>query len=154
MKILFFVFIIVSMIELYLLISIGGAIGAGWTVILVIATAVLGAALVRAQGMSTYARVQQQVRAGQPPAQEMIEGAFLLFAGALLFAPGFFTDAVGFACLTPPIRRYVIARFFARLKPSVPLNQGTPNQGVNDGQTTDQKPKTIDVIEGEYRKID
>ena len=93
---LFLVFLAVPLAELYLLIQIGGVIGAGWTVVLVVGTALLGAFLVRAQGVSTIRRVQQNIERGQLPAMELLEGLALLVAGALLLTPGFFTDAVGF----------------------------------------------------------
>jgi UPF0716 protein FxsA len=106
--VLFLVFLAVPLAEIYLLIQIGGVIGAGWTITLVVGTALLGAFLVRAQGVSTIRRVQQNMERGQLPAMELLEGLALLVAGALLLTPGFFTDAVGFLLLTPPVRRAVI----------------------------------------------
>jgi UPF0716 protein FxsA len=110
MKFLFLVFLIVPIIEIYFLITVGSAIGAGLTIALIIFTALLGAFLVRAQGFSTFVRVQQQLGKGELPAIEILEGLFLLVAGALLLTPGFLTDAVGFAFLTPPLRRWIIKR--------------------------------------------
>ncbi|MEA3291895.1 MAG: FxsA family protein [Pseudomonadota bacterium] len=114
MKILFLVFLFVPLVEIYFLIQIGSVIGAGWTMFAVVITALLGAALVRAQGFSTLARVQKQLAQGNMPAIEVLEGVFLLVAGALLLTPGFFTDAIGFAFLTPPVRRWLIRYFLQR----------------------------------------
>lgn len=107
------IFFLVPLIEIYLLIQVGGIIGAGWTIFAVVFTAVLGAALVRRQGFTTLGRIRTQMDAGELPALELLEGLCLLVAGALLLTPGFFTDAVGFALLTPPLRRWAVARILA-----------------------------------------
>ncbi len=141
LQLLFSIFIIVPMVEIYFLIKVGSMFGASWTILLVVLTAVIGAALVKAQGFSTFARVQQQIRAGQVPAMEMTEGLFLLVAGALLLTPGFFTDAIGFACLTPPLRRGVIRYAMKRS-----LMRSADN-------TSAQSNHTEGSIEGEYRQV-
>ena len=110
----FLLFLLAPLAEVYLLIEIGGQIGALQTIALVVLTAVLGAMLVRAQGFSTYLRVQRQLARGESPAQMMLEGLALFVAGALLLTPGFLTDALGFALLTPPLRRRIIAEVLAR----------------------------------------
>jgi len=101
-------FFIVPIIEIYLLIQVGGLIGAIPTVFLVVFTAVLGALLLRQQGFATLKRVQESLGRGELPALELLEGAVLLFGGALLLTPGFFTDALGFVCLLPPLRQGLI----------------------------------------------
>ena len=83
-------------------------IGAMPTVLLVIVTAVVGAWLVRLQGFSTLQRVRRTLDSGGLPALELLEGVILLFAGALLLTPGFFTDIVGFLCLVPELRRQFV----------------------------------------------
>ena len=95
----FALFLIVPIIEIYLLIQVGGLIGALPTVFLIVLTAVIGGWLLRSQGMATLGRVQQTM---------LLEGAMLLIGGALLLTPGFFTDAIGFVCLIPLLRRNVI----------------------------------------------
>lgn len=106
-KLLFLLFLIVPVVEIYLLIEVGSRIGAASTVLLIILTAMLGAFLLRIQGITTLARVQQSLDQGELPATELIGGLMLLLAGALLLTPGFFTDAVGFICLIPDIRNRV-----------------------------------------------
>ena len=108
---LFLLFIAVPLVEIYLLLEIGGVIGAVPTIGLVVLTAVAGAGLVRAQGFSTILQVRRSMEAGEIPAVAIIEGIFLLVAGALLLTPGFLTDAIGFGCLIPPLRRALIVRF-------------------------------------------
>ncbi len=107
-RILLALFFLIPLIEIYLLIKIGGWFGALPTVFLVVFTAVLGAFLLKQQGLATLERVRQSVAQGQLPAVEMLEGAMLIVGGALLLTPGFFTDAIGFACLIPPLRRRII----------------------------------------------
>lgn len=111
---LFILFLLVPLIEIYFLIQVGSVIGAAWTVFLVVATAVIGAGLLRLQGFSTLQRAQHTMAQGQLPAVAMLEGVALLFSGALLLTPGFFTDAVGFALLVPMIRQGLIKRVFAK----------------------------------------
>jgi len=101
-RILFLLFLCIPLIEIYLLIQVGEIIGALPTIFMVVFTAVLGVALLRWQGLVTLTRMQAAMARGELPAVTMIEGVFLLVAGALLLTPGFFTDAIGFALLIPP----------------------------------------------------
>lgn len=112
MPILFLLFLLIPLVEIWFLIKIGSVVGAGWTILLVVATAVIGAGLVRAQGLSALSRIQQEVNSGGLPADELLQGVFLLVAGALLLTPGFFTDALGFALLVPGVRRYLARHLF------------------------------------------
>ena len=112
--ILFLLFIGVPVLELYLLIEVGTEIGAIATVFMVVFTAVLGAMLLQAQGLSTLRRVQEATARGEVPAVEMLEGFFLLIGGALLLIPGFFTDFIGFLCLLTPLRRALIKVWLKR----------------------------------------
>ena len=82
-------FLIIPIIEIYFLIKVGEVIGALPTIILVVLTAVIGAGLLRQQGLSTLARLQQNISQGKIPAQEMVEGVLLAVGGALLMTPGF-----------------------------------------------------------------
>lgn len=102
------IFFVVPFIEIALFITVGGAIGVAPTILLCIASAVLGATIVRHQGLQTLARLQERLRQGELPTDELAEGAALLAAGLLLITPGFFTDAVGFILLIPPARRWII----------------------------------------------
>jgi len=125
---LFLLFLLVPVVEIWFLIQVGRVIGAGWTVFFVVFTAVLGAALLRAQGLSTLNRVQASLEAGRLPAMELLEGLMLLLAGALLLTPGFVTDACGFLLLVPPLRRWM-AKWLIRkglLNAGFPPGQGGP----------------------------
>ncbi len=107
---LFFLFLLIPLIEIYFLIQVGEVVGAGWTIFLVVATAIIGAALLRIQGLSTLERAQRSMAQGQLPATAMLEGVALLFSGALLLTPGFVTDTIGFILLTPPLRQALIKK--------------------------------------------
>ncbi|MGD8567702.1 MAG: FxsA family protein [Gammaproteobacteria bacterium] len=147
--ILLALFFIIPLVEIYLLIEIGSVIGSFPTIFLVVFTAVLGVWLLRVQGFSTLRRVQQTAAQGGIPAIEMLEGAMLLVAGALLLTPGFFTDTLGFLCLVPPLRRTMAIWFFQRIfrfpKP--------PGGGGYDGGGNRHRHRP-DVIEGDYRRDD
>jgi len=112
-KILFFMFLAIPLIEIAILLEIGKVVGVAYTIILVIGTAALGAALLRQQGLSTIAKVQMNMDQGNLPATELIEGLMLLVAGALLLTPGFFTDVFGFLVLIPALRRRIAQTFLA-----------------------------------------
>lgn len=139
--VLFLLFLLVPLAEVYLLIQVGGVIGALPTVGAVVFTALLGAFLVRRQGLATLHRAQAAVHQGAVPALEVFEGILLLVAGALLLTPGFFTDALGFLALVPPLRR---ALFLA-------LSRRVVVREVRPGADGNGRPR---VIEGEYRRED
>lgn len=103
---LFLIFALIPVIELALLIKIGSYIGVLNTVIVVILTAVAGAYMVRAEGISVMYRIQQNMNQGVFPGDELINGAMILVAGALLLTPGFFTDVIGFLFVIPVSRAF------------------------------------------------
>jgi len=113
-QILLVAFLVIPIIEIYLLIQVGGIIGVGWTIFFVIATAVLGVSLLRQQGLSTWTRLNQSMAQGQLPPTILVEGILLLLSGAFLLTPGFFTDAVGFLFLTPFVRKFIAANLLSR----------------------------------------
>lgn len=93
-----------------LLIQVGGMIGALPTVGLVILTAICGVWLLRIEGLATLTRVQEKLARGETPETELLEGVMLIIGGTLLLTPGFATDAIGFICLIPGLRRPLAAR--------------------------------------------
>ncbi len=106
-------FITVPLVEMIILIQVGSLIGAIPTVALVVLTATIGLWLLKLEGIATLARVQEKLNQGQIPETELLEGIMLLVGGALLLTPGFITDAMGFTCLLPGLRR-PIARWIIR----------------------------------------
>jgi len=137
-------FLVIPIIEVYLLIEVGGKIGAGWTVLLVVLTAVIGVNLLRQQGVSTLMRANQAISQGKVPAMEMMEGIFLAVGGALLITPGFFTDAIGFICLLPFTRRIIIRKLL--LNSTV-----TSSYSVHQETRSHEESRTI---EGEFHRDD
>lgn len=97
-------FTVIPALELYLLVKIGSRIGTLNTVLLIVATGVVGAHYARLQGFAVVRRLQESLGQGRAPAGEILDGAMLLLGGALLLTPGFLTDAVGFSLLFPPTR--------------------------------------------------
>ncbi|WP_374086462.1 FxsA family protein [Methylomicrobium lacus] len=144
-QILFLFFLLVPFAEIYLLLTVGGIIGAFPTIALVVFTAVLGASLLRKQGSETFRRFQENLAQGGIPTYEIIEGPILLVGGALLLTPGFITDMMGFVCLIPALRRkvaqYVIEKHLIQV-----MQSGSPFRP--------RSAASADALEGEYRKED
>jgi UPF0716 protein FxsA len=110
-------FIVVPLAELYVILKVGDAIGALWTILLLAADSVLGSLLLRAQGRSVWRRFNETMAAGRVPHRELIDGVLIVFGGAFLITPGFLTDIVGLLLLVPPTRsviRRVVARRLGR----------------------------------------
>lgn len=157
-------FIIVPLVELYFIIKVGGAIGAFWTVLLVIMTAVIGVNLLRLQGMNTLIRAQKNMAQGQIPAMEMMEGVALAVAGVLLITPGFITDGIGFLCLIPASRQAIIrflmeranmvTRFDAQSTSRQSSHYSQQHQKPGKESPETKPPKVGRTIEGEYRRED
>jgi len=103
------VLVVVPLVELYVIIQIGGAIGIVPTLFLLVLDAVLGAALLRSQGRAAWVRFNRAVAEGRMPGKEVLDGVLIIFGGALLLTPGFLTDIVGVILLIPPTRAGVRA---------------------------------------------
>ena len=112
---LFLLFLTVPLIEIALFVQVGGMIGLFWTLLIVVATAILGTILVRSQGIVVLNRLRETLNEVKDPTEPLVHGAMILFSGALLLTPGFFTDAVGFALLVPQIRAALYSRLRSRL---------------------------------------
>jgi len=154
-------FILIPLVELYVIISVGEEIGAFWTIILVLLTAVVGVNLLRIQGMSTLMRAQRSMAQGAIPAMEMIEGIALAVAGVLLITPGFITDSIGFLLLFPSSRqaivRFIMARSTMRTGFNAQSTQWQSGQRPQEpgAESTPEKPAKVGrTIEGEYRRED
>ena len=113
---LFFLFVAVPIIEIGLFIQVGGFLGLWTTLAIVVLTALIGTALMRAQGMAALQKLQTSIESGRNPADPIANGAFILIAGLLLLTPGFFTDTIGLLLLVPPVRQSLIRTVAAQLK--------------------------------------
>lgn len=145
---LFLAFLLVPLIEIALFIQIGGAIGLWPTLAIVILTAILGTWLVRTQGLMAIGQLRNSFSDLRDPTEPLAHGAMILIAGALLLTPGFFTDAVGFLLLTPPVRmavyRYVRARVNVRHFEMGPGPSG-PHGDIIDGEFNEVPPQRPDT---------
>jgi len=143
LPLLLLAFVLVPLVELYLLIEVGQVIGALPTVGLCVLTAVAGGILLRFQGLSTLQRAQAAMVRGEAPALEMLEGVALAIGGGMLLTPGFATDAIGFLCLLPWTRRALIRLIVARARVA-PASGGPRARPGADPRT----------LEGEFRRRD
>ena len=139
---LLILFIAVPLVEVALFIQIGGWIGLWPTLAAIVATAVVGSAVIRHQGFGVAQRARERLATGEPPMREGFDGLCLVVAGLLMITPGFFTDAIGGALLLPPVRALVYARVRDRIEVVVPPDRrgGPPSDG--------------DVVDVDYEVID
>ncbi len=148
---IFMLFIAVPIIEIAVLIKVGGILGFWITLLFVVLTAALGTLMLRAQSISTLQAVQARMGAGELPATQLIEGVILLVGGVFLLTPGFITDGFGFFCLIPLCRRWLANKVLSRTqthlfskkttfsststnKSSSQYNKQAPNSGVIEGE--------------------
>ncbi len=141
-------FIVVPIAELAVLIQIGQAIGIWWTIALLIADAVLGSLLARSQGRATWRRFNEALREGRAPAREVMDGALVIFGGALLLTPGFLSDILGAFLLLPPTRAFVrallVRRFIGRMTASMTVPRAGGPAGPRPRQAYDVEGSAID----------
>jgi UPF0716 protein FxsA len=142
---LFMLFLAIPLLEIYFLILVGSWIGAVPTVLLVILTAALGAALARHQGLATLQRLQATLARGELPALELFEGVILLVGALLLLTPGFITDLTGFVCLVPAPRRVLALWVMRHMKSGAPPSAGS---------TQSSPGRTGRTLEGEFHRED
>jgi Protein affecting phage T7 exclusion by the F plasmid len=124
-----FLFVLIPVIEMWILIEVGSEIGALPTIALVVLTATLGLSLLKQQGLSTLMSARRKMDAGAIPASELVNGVMIAVGGALLLTPGFVTDTVGFVLLIPQTRRWLLFRLIDRYRDKI-------------------------VIEGEFHRVD
>lgn len=150
MRSLFLLFIVMPIIEIFVLIQVGQAIGAWWTIALILVTAIIGISLLKQQGITTLGRAQTRIRSGELPAQEMIEGIMLAVGGALLLTPGFITDIFGFSCLLPFIRKYIAKQILTSQR-FIHVSSFSDSNLQADQEISKQPPEgSSKTIEGEF----
>jgi UPF0716 protein FxsA len=113
---LFAIFIVVPLLEIFAFIKVGSAIGALPTLALIVLTAVVGALLVRWQGLNVAMDARQSMARDELPVAAVVHGVLLLFAGLLLLTPGFVTDTAGFLLLVPGLRSLLVTRILGWLE--------------------------------------
>ena len=146
---LFPIFVVVTLAEIYVLVTVGQAIGGLSTVLLVIITAFIGSRLLKQQGWSTMEKAQQSIAEGRTPAVEMFEGVVILVSGVLLLTPGFITDILGLLGLMPWSRSYFINHFLEKNAERVFSKKNSVF--INRGESSETKKTNKDeTIEGEF----
>ena len=133
-------FIAVPIIEIALFIQIGGFLGLLPTLAVVLITAIAGTYLVRAQGLSVLSQLQSRFREMNDPSEPIAHGAMILFSGALLLTPGFFTDFIGFLLLIPNVRATVFQKVRERIN-------------IQKANFETQFSSSQNVYEGEYEPV-
>ena len=133
-------FIAVPIIEIALFIQIGGFLGLFPTLAIVVLTAIAGTYLVRAQGLSVLSQLQSRFREMNDPSEPLVHGAMILFSGALLLTPGFFTDFIGFLLLIPNVR----AAIFQKVRERINMQKANFETRFSSSQN---------VYEGEYEPV-
>jgi UPF0716 protein FxsA len=137
-------FIAVPLIEIGLFIQVGDAIGLWPTLGIVLLTAILGTALVKSQGAMALMNVRRSLTELSDPTEPLANGAMILFAGALLLTPGFFTDAVGFALLLPGVRSVIYKKIRERVNiAQFHQSQAGPHSNAKD-----------DVVDGTFEDVE
>ncbi len=109
-------FVIGPLLEIYVLLAAGAMVGPLPVIAACVGTAIIGGLILRAQGVAALNSAQRDLSQGRAPLDAIADGVFLILAAPFLMTPGFITDAVGFALLTPPIRHWLAARAVAYLK--------------------------------------
>jgi UPF0716 protein FxsA len=146
-------FVVVPILEIYVIIQVGQAIGALWTIALLIADSIAGSLLMKSQGRAAWRRFQLALSEGRVPAREVLDGVLVIFGGAFLLTPGFCSDIVGALLLLPPsravIRRMLMRRFTFRLLSDAPSPRfrrpGPPREDEFDveGSATEIDPRRL-----------
>jgi UPF0716 protein FxsA len=145
---LFLAFVTIPIVEIALFIQVGGWLGLWPTLGIVVLTAILGTFLVRAQGLAAIGQIQSSLQNFKDPTEALAHGAMILASGLLLLTPGFFTDAVGFALLVPPVRLALFHWIRSKIK---------VQSFVQTSESADRYARTPQgdtIIEGEYSELD
>jgi UPF0716 protein FxsA len=151
MPLLLLLLVVVPIVELYVIIQVGQAIGFLPTLALLVLSSVLGTTMMRVQGRAAWQRFAAAANAGRPPATEAVDGALVLLGGALLLAPGFVTDVFGLLLLLPPtrvlLRRLAFRGMLERIATSFRM-PGRPPAGYDvDGTAHDVTPRDRDRLD-------
>jgi UPF0716 protein FxsA len=149
MRVFLLLFLLFPLLELTLIIKVGGAIGVLPTLLLIIGSAVLGSVLLRVAGIATALRARERLARGELPEQEMLEGLLIAVGGGLLLLPGFISDIFGLLCLLPFTRRLLVNKLRQRA-----AEQALRQRAFADDLQTRTGQRPPNVIEGEFEHRD
>lgn len=153
--ILLILFIAMPLLEIAVFIQMGHIIGFWMTLLLVVATALIGTTVLHAQGFTVWQRFGDSMRQGAPPIVPVIEGVLLLVAGALLLTPGLITDTIGALLLVPPFREWLAKMLIDRALAAGNFQVFQSSPYSNEADPFETKPQNQDtVIDGEFERVD
>lgn len=159
MRFLLLAFIVIPIVEMVVLIEVGGLVGVLNTILLVLLTAVIGVTLLKRQGLQALLTANQKMQRGEMPLSEIAHGLMLAVAGALLLTPGFVTDAIGFLLLTPAVRLLLAKSLVKRLYSQGSVYYQQTNFSSSDFSSTEytsnsyRSSEQSDVIDGEFQDL-
>jgi UPF0716 protein FxsA len=154
MRAFLLLFLAFPLIELGVMIKVGGAIGVLPTLLLLVAGVILGGALLRLAGVATALRARERLARGELPEEEMLEGLLLAVAGGLLLLPGFISDAFGLVLLLPITRRWVARKVRQRAQEQALRQRAFADELAARSGHTQPGAERPNVIEGEYKRHD
>lgn len=156
LRILFILFVLLPLLELYVLIEVGSGIGGLTTIVLCLLTAALGGLIIRVQGLQTLLQARQSMAQAQHHelAAHAMHGFLLVVAGVLLFIPGFISDTLGFLLLVPPLRSAIIVKqqSYTPFRSSAQSPYSQAKRHANDGSSGGGR--YVEVIDVEVIKKD
>jgi UPF0716 protein FxsA len=139
--VLVLLFVVVPLVELAVIVQVASAIGVWNALGLLFLVSLIGAWIVRWQGMAIWQRAQLQITAGRVPTKEIADGFLILCAGGLMLVPGFVTDAIGLLLLLPPVRAGVRALLTHRWAGQVNVIRSTHNGPIDTTATERNHPE-------------
>jgi len=142
-------FVVLPIVEIYVLIQVGQVIGPWWTILLLVVDSILGAWVIKREGGRAWRALRSALDSGRMPARELADGALILVGGTLMLAPGFVTDAFGILLILPltrPLFRRLLAGLVARRL--IVLGPGGPGPGASRGPGS-PPPRQGPVVRGE-----
>lgn len=154
--ILLTLFIGLPIVELAVLVTVGGRIGFWWTLFIILMTAVLGIAIIVNHGFSAAHRVQQAMQRGEPPLAPVVDGAMIVFAGVLLVTPGLIADVIGLVMLVPALRVLLARGLGATLFSRIDIRTATAdrNRDFDSSEPPKRSSGAGTVIDGEFTRVD
>ncbi|MEN2495300.1 MAG: hypothetical protein TECD_01222 [Hyphomicrobiaceae bacterium hypho_1] len=150
--VLLIIFSATSLIELAILIEVSRYLGTIGTILLVITTAFVGTSILKRQGLSTIANINESMRKHIAPVEPLVEGLLLVIAGALLLTPGIITDLLGLFLFIPPFRKCVVRFFFHKLLKLAAIHPHN-NSSIKPNKHHEAEQYS-DIIDAEYEHID
>ena len=143
----FLFFIIIPLLEVILFITVGKYIGLWNTILIIIITGIVGAILVKSQGITIFNKALEEVKLNKIPIFSIFEGIAILIAGAFLLTPGFLTDTLGCILLLPKTRNIIINFITLRLKKKAMYKE-------KFSYYSNEKDKKNKIFEGNFEEVD